>query len=208
MALPAGRYVFLDRRDKAYFFNLSTLIAFQTPNLLELEFGATIIADYTPDPGHEKENLNTNLDKRVSRNAAYPTTINATGTTTIDTSIISCFKIETSQITPGDPFAMTFDLKKEYFIYSVLLVQNVLNGILGSNNTVDLDKKHSTRIDVHIGPDPSWQNNPKCTLTPRLAADHKDSIKNWSYDGISGSGDEGAEVPDYGFLEWCNMPGQ
>ena len=38
----------------------------------------------------------------------------ASGTT--DPSIKSCFKIMTSQITPGDPFAMTINLKKEYFI--------------------------------------------------------------------------------------------
>ena len=65
--LPAGRYVFLDRRDKFWEFNLSTAIAFQNPNLLEPEFGAIIIADYTPETGLGKENLNSNLGVRVMR---------------------------------------------------------------------------------------------------------------------------------------------
>ena len=114
LVLPAGRYIFLDRRDKADYFNLSTAIAFQTPNLLEPEFGANIIADYTPIPGYEKENLNTNLGIRAMRFDVDPT-IDAAGNT--DSTIKSCFKILTSQITPGDPFAMTIDLKKEHFIH-------------------------------------------------------------------------------------------
>ena len=122
---------------------------------------------------------------------------------TKDFTINSCFKILTNQIAPGDPFAMTIDLKKVYFINSVLFVQDVLDGYLGSVSTADLDKYHATQIDVHIGNDSNWQNNQKCTLTPRFAADHKDSIKDWSYGGY-----EGAEVPNYGFVEWCNMSGQ
>ena len=65
--LPAGRYIFLDRRNKSAWFGLSTVIAFQTPNLLEPEFGAIIIADYTPETGLGKENLNSNLGVRVMR---------------------------------------------------------------------------------------------------------------------------------------------
>ena len=157
--------------------------AFQNANLLESEFGAIIIADYNPETGFEKENLNTNLGIRNMRFDVDPT-IDANGNT--DSSIKSCFKILTSQITPGDPFAMTINLKKVYFIHSVLFVQDVLSGILGSVSTADLDKYHATQIDVHIGSDSIWSNNPKCTLTPRLAADHKDSIKNWSLYGNEG----------------------
>ena len=69
LALPAGRYIFLDRRDgiDLEYFNLSNAIAFQNPNLLEPEFGAIIIADYTPVAGYDKENLNTNLGTRTMR---------------------------------------------------------------------------------------------------------------------------------------------
>ena len=92
--------------------------AFQNANLLESEFGAIIIADYNPETGFEKENLNTNLGIRNMRFDVDPT-IDANGDT--DPSIKSCFKILTSQITPGEPFAMTVKLTKEYFINSVLL---------------------------------------------------------------------------------------
>ena len=114
MDLPEGRYVFLDRRDGTSSFTLSTAIAFQSPNLLEPEFGATIDADYTAVVGYEKENLNTNLGIRTMRFDLEPV-IDASGNT--DPTIKSCFKILTSQITPGDPFAMTINLKKEHFIH-------------------------------------------------------------------------------------------
>ena len=93
----------------------------------------------------------------------------------------SCFKLLTNQIAHGDPFVMTIDLKKVFFIHSVLFVQDTLPGTLGTVSTTDLDKYHATQIDVHIGSDSNWRNNPKCTLTPRLAADHKDTIKDFSY---------------------------
>ena len=88
--LPAGRYVFLDRRDVAKYFNLSSARAFQYPNLLEYKFGVTIIADYIPEPGYGKENLNTNLGIRTTRKEKSPV-IDATGTT--DPSIESCYSI-------------------------------------------------------------------------------------------------------------------
>ena len=89
--LPAGRYIFFDRRDKTgRWFNLSTAIAFQTPNLLEPQFGATIIADHNGTVGYEKENLNSNLGIRTMRPNVNPT-IDADGNTTTDFN--SCFRI-------------------------------------------------------------------------------------------------------------------
>ena len=149
-------------------------------NLLEPAFGAAIIADYTPVAGYDKENLTSNLEIRTTRFDLNPT-IDASGTTT--TAFKSCFKIMTSQITAGDPFAMTIDLQKVHFVNSVLFVQDVLSGHLGTVSTADLGKYHATQIDVHIGNDLDWRNNSKCTLTPRLAADYKDSIKDWSATG-------------------------
>ena len=80
MDLPAGRYIFLDRRNIFDRLAFSTVIAFQNPNLLEPEFGATIIADYPPELGHEKENLTSNLEIRTARFDVYPV-IDASGTT-------------------------------------------------------------------------------------------------------------------------------
>ena len=126
-----------------------------------------------------KSNLNTNLGTRSTRTTISPI-IDAIGTK--DESIYSCFDISPDQITPGDPFAMTIDLNKEYFIHSVLLAQAMRDGELGSRSTDSLNRKHATQIDVHIGPNPNWRNNPKCTKTPRLASDYKDSIKTWGSD--------------------------
>jgi len=84
--LPAGRYIFLDRRDLADRFNIAAVRAFQSPNLLA--YGATIIADYTPVTGYEKENLLTNFGVRTTRADLSPI-IDATGGT--DPSIESCY---------------------------------------------------------------------------------------------------------------------
>ena len=91
MELPAGRYVFIYRNGHtANNFNLSVARAFQAPNLLEDEFGAEIIADYTPDDGYEKENLTSNLAVRTMRFDIEPV-IAADGTKT--SSFNTCFKI-------------------------------------------------------------------------------------------------------------------
>ena len=92
-SLPAGRYVFLDRRDVADYFNLSAVRAFQFPNLLESKFGAIMIADYTLlDASYGKENLTTNLGTRTSKRDEL--VIDADGNT--DLSINSCYSVETS----------------------------------------------------------------------------------------------------------------
>ena len=98
---------------------------------------------------------------------------------------------------------MTFKFNKEYYIDSVLLVQDVLGGFLGIVSIDTLDTSYATQWDIFIGNDPDWRNNAKCTLTPRLAADYNDRVKDWSAGGT-----EGKEVPDYGFVEFCNMTGE
>ena len=57
--LPAGRYLYLDRRGITVRFKLSAVRAFQSHSLLSL--GATIIPDYTPVAGYEPDNLTKNL---------------------------------------------------------------------------------------------------------------------------------------------------
>ena len=140
-----------------------------------------------------------NLGTRTTRYDTSPI-IDADGETA---AFNSCFQISTGQISPRDPFATTFKFNKDYFVHSVLLVQDVGSGILGSTSTENLDKKYATQWDVHIGDSPDWRDNPKCTLTPLLAADYRDSTKNWS-EGVY----EGTEVPAYGFVKYCNMSGQ
>ena len=83
---------------------------------------------------------------------------------------------------------MTIDLHDEFFIHSILFVQDVLGGFWGSATDDDRAKYRLTQIEVYVGNDTDWRNNPKCTLTPHFTA-------------------EGREYT-YGFVEWCNMPGQ
>ena len=89
---------------------------------------------------------------------------------------------------------MTIDLKKKYFIYSFLLVVDLVADATG------FDNKYATEWDLFVGNSPNWWENTKCTPTPRLAADFKDRVKGWG-------SDEDEELPDFGFVEWCNISG-
>ena len=51
---------------------------------------------------------------------------------------------------------------------------------------------------MYIGDNLDWSLNAKCTDEPRLAADFNDS-----YSSLLGK-----DVPDYGFEQWCNLPGE
>ena len=50
-SLPAGRYLFIHRKDKNRPINIATVRAFQSTNLLDPEYGAKIINDYIPVVG-------------------------------------------------------------------------------------------------------------------------------------------------------------
>ena len=80
-SLPAGRYLFLNRRDVSIFLNLSAVRAYQSQNLLA--YAPTIISDIVPLDGFEVENLTSNLGIRTTRWGSEPV-INANGGTTSD----------------------------------------------------------------------------------------------------------------------------
>ena len=92
LELPAGRYVFLDRRaNTTYPFNLSVARVSQTPNLLEPAHGAaTILADYESIVGYPKENLTSSLGVRTMRYDLAPVK-DAAGNT--EASLNSCYSL-------------------------------------------------------------------------------------------------------------------
>lgn len=132
--------------------NITVIRAFQTPNLIE--FGANIIADYLAEAGFEAENLTKSLSVRTMRYDVLPV-IDSSGTRS--TTLKSCYRLMTAQMAPGDPFAMTVDLKREYFVNSVLFIQDVRGGdILGAVSEADLKKKYATQWDVYVGNSLDW----------------------------------------------------
>ena len=193
-SLPAGRYLFIYRKDKNAVINLAAVRAFQSPNLLE--YGAKIIHDYTPTLGYEAKNLITHLDVRSSRWNKKPV-IDAYGTTT--TAFNSCFRVATNQISTGDPFVTTIDHSVEVFVNAVLLVLDVRAGKLGSRPLTTLDKYYASQWDIYVGNSPVWSENTKCNETPFLEANYQDRYSTWTTPN--------KDVPDYGFEAWCNLPG-
>ena len=141
-SLPAGRYLFLNRRDVSNYFNLSAVRAYQSQNLLA--YAPTIISDIVPVNRFEIENLTSNLGIRTTRYGDKPT-INANGDTTSD--YRSCFKFALDDqdfSSATDPFfAMTFHFAEQVFVNALLLVNDLRWGKLG-DRTATQNAKFTT----------------------------------------------------------------
>lgn len=86
----------------------------------------------------------------------------------------SCYKVNVSEVAPGQPYVFGLKHLTELFQYTVSLVQDLLFVDLVADNPLDYPKYLATDWEVYIGNDPVWYNNPKCPGDPQLKSTFDD----------------------------------
>ena len=92
-----------------------------------------------------------------------------------------------------------YDHGEEKFQHAILFIQDLLSGYPNTpNDLADRPNFYTLNWTVYVGNSPIWSENPACPGGPHL---------NSFADYFDDSGVANANVPSFGFEEWCNLPG-